>query len=139
MDKLTLEQRRRNMKANKASGTSIEIKLGKLMWAAGLRYRKNCKTIAGKPDFVFKSKKIAVFCDGEFWHGRDWDVRKNNHKSNREFWIDKIERNIERDKEVNMILTTEGWIVLRFWEGDIKKNPDKCLEVIKKSIWRSSK
>ena len=131
MDKLTPEQRKRNMRANKASGTSIEIILGKLMWASGLRYRKNCKTVIGKPDFVFKSKRIAIFCDGEFWHGKDWEVRKSDHKTNKKFWFAKIERNIERDKEVNKALEQDGWTVIRFWGDDIKNNPNKCIETIK--------
>ena len=139
MDKLSLEQRKKNMRANKASGTSIEIILGRQMWADGLRYRKNTNTITGKPDFVFKSKKIAIFCDGEFWHGRNWDTRKNDHKSNKAFWFKKIERNIERDKEVNTALIDDGWTVLRFWESEIKRNPDKCLKKIRTAYERATK
>lgn len=131
MDKLTPQQRKRNMQANAATGTSIEKRLGQKLWSAGLRYRKNVKGITGKPDFVFKSKKIAIFCDGEFWHGKDWDVHKSDHKSNTEFWHRKIERNIERDKEVNDLLKREGWRVLRFWGNDIKQNIDQCVEAIK--------
>lgn len=133
MDKLTPEQRKRNMRANSATGTSIEIMLGRKLWSLGYRYRKNVKTIAGKPDFVFKSKKIAIFCDGEFWHGRNWEIRKEDHKTNKEFWYRKIERNIERDKEVSRELKDAGWIVIRFWESEIKKNIEGCVETIRKA------
>lgn len=130
MDRLTAEQRYRNMSANKSKGTKIELLFGKLLWNAGVRYRKNDKTVFGKPDFVIPGMKIAVFCDGEFWHGKDWDIRKNDHKSNCEFWHSKIERNIERDKEVNKILDEQGWKVFRFWETEIVKESDRCLNRI---------
>ncbi len=130
MDRLTPLQRKKNMQANKSKGTSIELILGRIMWKSGLRYRKNTDKITGRPDFIFKSKKIAIFCDGEFWHGKDWEKRKYDHKSNQAFWHDKIERNIERDKEVNILLQSEGWIVLRFWENEIKRHPEVCLKKI---------
>lgn len=121
------------MQANSATGTSIERVLGQKLWRAGLHYRKNVKYITGKPDFVFKSKKLAIFCDGEFWHGKDWEIRKAEHKSNQEFWYNKIERNIERDKEVNIALKKAGWRVLRFWGKDIKTNTDRCVKLIKEA------
>ena len=96
------------MAANKSKGTKLEITFGKLLWNAGVRYRKNDVSVFGKPDFVIRCHKIAIFCDGEFWHGRDWEIRKNDHKSNCDFWHSKIERNIERDKEVNMELQKQG-------------------------------
>lgn len=125
MDKLTAEQRFRNMSANKGEGTKIEILFGKLLWNACVRYRKNDKTVFGKPDFVIPGMRIAIFCDGEFWHGKDWNVRKNDHKSNCEFWHSKIERNIERDRKVNKVLESRGWKVFRFWETEILKESDK--------------
>lgn len=139
MDRLTKEQRHKNMAANKGKDTKLEILFGKLLWNAGVRYRKNDKSVFGKPDFVIKSHKIAIFCDGEFWHGRNWDIRKNDHKSNCEFWHSKIERNIERDKKVNSELNKQGWKIFRFWETEITKTPDVCLNTIlnymnKKSI-----
>ena len=118
------------MSANKSKGTKLEILFGKLLWNAGIRYRKNDKSVAGKPDFVIKKARIAIFCDGEFWHGRNWDVRKYDHKSNSEFWYSKIERNMERDKEVNDELQKCGWKVFRFWETEIKQKPDVCLNTI---------
>ena len=113
--KKTKEQISFNMKQVKNKDSDIELKLRKALWARGLRYQKNVLGIIGKPDIVFKGKRVAVFCDSEFWHGYDWDNRKNDIKSNKEFWITKIERNIERDKEVNKALEEQGWIVLRFW------------------------
>ena len=130
MDHLTKEQRHKNMAANKSKGTKIEVLLGKLLWNAGIRYHKNDKSIIGKPDFVIRGAKIAIFCDGEFWHGRNWDIRKYDHKSNCEFWYSKIEHNIERDKEVNAELHKQGWKVFRFWETEITKEPDVCLNMI---------
>lgn len=131
MDRLTAEQRHRNMVAVKCKGTKIENILSKALWQAGIRYRKNDKTIFGRPDLSNKSKKIAIFCDGEMWHGKDWEKQKNDFKSNRDFWIPKIEKNIERDKQVNKILTEQGWTVLRFWETDIKKNLYECVAQVK--------
>ena len=130
MDRLTKEQRYRNMSANKGKGTKLELLFGKLLWNAGVRYCKNDKTVFGKPDFVIRKMKIAIFCDGEFWHGRNWEERKNDHKSNCDFWYSKIERNIRRDKEVNEQLKAEGWTVFRFWETEITKESDKCLNRI---------
>ena len=130
MDRLTKEQRYKNMSANKGKGTKLELLFGKLLWNAGVRYRKNDKTVFGKPDFVIRKMKIAIFCDGEFWHGRNWEERKNDHKSNCEFWHTKIERNIKRDNEVNEQLKAQGWTVFRFWETEITKESDKCLNRI---------
>ena len=130
MDRLTKEQRYKNMSANKAKGTKLELLFGKLLWNAGIRYRKNDKRVFGRPDFVIRKMRIAIFCDGEFWHGRNWEERKNDHKSNCDFWHSKIERNIRRDKEVNEQLKAQGWTVFRFWETEITKESDKCLNRI---------
>ena len=130
MDRLTKEQRICNMSSNKSKGTKPELLFGKLLWNYGIRYRKNDKRIYGKPDFVIHRLKIAIFCDGDFWHGKDWDIRKHDHKSNIEYWHKKIERNIERDIEVNKLLTSQGWKVFRFWETDIVKTPEKCIKTI---------
>lgn len=120
MDKLTLEQRRKNMQAVKSKGSKIETLLAKELWSKGYRYRKNNKTVFGKPDFTFKKYKIAIFVDSEFWHGKDWEIRKKDHKTNTEFWHNKIQRNIERAKEVNEYLLKHGWQVLRFWGKEIE-------------------
>ncbi|MBS4067338.1 MAG: very short patch repair endonuclease [Sulfurimonas sp.] len=113
----------------KSNNTKIEILLGKAMWAEGLRYRKQCKDVFGKPDFCFRKKKIAIFCDSEFWHGKNF-LEGENFKTNSEFWEAKIKKNIERDKEVNQKLKDDYWIVLRFWGDNIKKNIDRCMEII---------
>ena len=130
MDRLTKEQRYKNMSANKGKGTKLELLFGKLLWNAGVRYRKNDKRVFGRPDFVIRKMRIAIFCDGEFWHGRNWEERKNDHKSNCDFWYSKIEQNIRRDKEVNEQLKAQGWTVFRFWETEITKESDKCLNRI---------
>jgi len=134
MDKLTKEQRRKNMQAVKATGSKIETSLAKDLWGLGHRYRKNDRKVYGKPDLTMKRYKLAIFVDGEFWHGKDWEKRKQDHKTNQDFWFKKIERNIQRDKDVNDFLLKSGWKVLRFWGQDITKNlrtcTNKILEVI---------
>jgi len=134
MDVLTKEQRRKNMQAIKNKNTKIEQLLAKALWAKGLRYRKNNKNVFGKPDFTFKKYKIAIFCDSEYFHGKDWETQKHRIKTNTEFWHKKIEKNIERDKIVNETLLKNGWKVIRFWGEDIKKNLEICLVQIETEI-----
>lgn len=134
MDKHTPEQRRKNMQDIKNKDSQIELLLRKELWKRGLRYQKNRTDIFGKPDIVFKGKKIAIFCDSEFWHGYNWEERKKDFKSHQEFWIPKIERNIERDIEVTNKLESEGWTVLRFWGNEIKKETEKCANIIEKAV-----
>ena len=134
MDRLTKEQRRKCMQAVKSKDTDIEIILEKSLRNIGLSFKKNDKTVPGTPDFTFKKRKVAVFCDSEFWHGKDWKNKKGNLKTNRDFWLKKIERNIRRDIEVTDELEKKGWIVLRFWGKTILKNPDKCALKIKRNI-----
>ena len=134
MDNHSPEQRHKNMKAIKSKDTKIEVMLRKELWARGLRYQKNSKKVFGKPDIVFIGKKVAVFCDSEFWHGYDWDNKKKEFKSHQDFWIPKIERNIARDKEVNDQLKRTGWTVLRFWGNDIKKNLQACADEIERTV-----
>ena len=139
-DRLTKKQPNKNMQAVKASGSKIENRLQKALWKKGYRYRKNYKQVFGKPDIVFMSLKIAVFCDSEFWHGYDWENRKNDFKSNKDFWIKKIQRNIERDYKVNQKLEKDGWIVIRIWGNDIKNNLENCIAIIEAaSDFRKSK
>ena len=133
-DDLTPEQRRRNMQAIKSKDTTIELALRKARWGKGIRYRKNCKTLIGKPDIAITKYKIAVFCDSEYWHGFDWENRNQKIKSNREYWIPKIERNMARDQEVNSALEQEGWTVIRFWERQIRKELDRCVDEILTAI-----
>lgn len=122
------------MQAVKNKDSKIEVMLRKELWNRGLRYQKNSTKVYGKPDIVFIGKKVAVFCDSEFWHGYDWENKKNEIKSKREFWIPKIERNIQRDIEVTNKLQAEGWVVLRFWGNDIKKNLIECADKIERTI-----
>ena len=133
-DDLTPEQRRRNMQAIKSKDTTIELALRKALWGKGIRYRKNCKTLIGKPDIAITKYKIAVFCDSEYWHGFDWENRNQKIKSDREYWIPKTERNMARDQEVNAALEQEGWTVIRFWERQIRKELDRCVDEILTAI-----
>ena len=134
MDRHTPEQRHKNMKAVKNKDSDIELLLRKELWKRGLRYRKNVNGIFGHPDIAFIGKKVAVFCDSEFWHGFDWNNKKNDIKSRRDFWIPKIERNIQRDEEVNKKLEEEGWIVIRFWGRDIKCNTSECANKVERIL-----
>lgn len=129
-DDLTPEQRRRNMQAIKSKDTTIEIALRKALWSQGVRYRKNYKMLIGKPDIVITKYKIAVFCDSEYWHGFDWENRKRKIKSHLEYWIPKIERNMARDQEVTAALEQDGWTVIRFWERQIRKELDGCVNEV---------
>ena len=132
--KKTQEQISYNMKRVKCKDSEIEIILRKELWSRGLRYRKNVTSIFGKPDIAFIGKKVAVFCDSEFWHGYDWENHKNDFKSRSEFWTSKIEKNIARDITVNSVLEAQGWTVLRFWGKDIRNNVEICAEKIQKVL-----
>ncbi len=134
MDNHTPEQRHKNMQAVKNKNTKIEVLLRKELWSRGLRYQKNSKKVFGKPDIVFIGKKVAVFCDSEFFHGFDWENKQKEIKSNRDFWIPKIERNMQRDEEVKETLEKSGWTVLRFWGNDIKKNLQACADEIERVV-----
>ena len=130
MDNLTKEQRHKNMSHIRASNTKPEIMLRKALWHKGIRYRKNYKELIGKPDIVITRCKIAIFVDGDFWHGKNMDAIEKRIQSHRTYWLPKIRRNRERDAEVNDALTEQGWIVLRFWESDIKKQLEQCVALI---------
>ena len=133
-DDLTPEQRRRNMQAIRSKDTTIELRLRKALWERGVRYRKNYKKLIGKPDSAITKYKIAVFCDSDYWHGYDWENRNQRIKSNRDYWVPKIERNMERDREVTAALQNEGWLVLRFWEWQIRKHLDECIGAILQAV-----
>ena len=128
------------MSAVKSKDTRPELKLRKALWREGLRYRVNYKKLPGKPDIVFTKWKVAVFCDGDFWHGHNWAIR--GQKSLQEelsgysqYWKDKILRNIERDEENNKALIALGWTVVRIWESDIKNDLDGCVKTIKELLF----
>jgi DNA mismatch endonuclease (patch repair protein) len=124
----------RTMAAIRSKGTVPEILLGKALWSLGLRYKKHYK-LPGSPDFVFTRVKIAVFCDGDFWHGNKWRLKGFNSleeelASYSEFWVRKITSNVARDNRVNETLKADGWHVIRFWESDIKQNPLLCAKQV---------
>ena len=129
----TKEQIARNMRSNKSKDTKPELILRKELWHRGLRYRKNVKTLEGKPDIVFLRAQIAVFVDGRMWHGYDWEHQKTDFKSHQDFWIPKIERNMERDYFVTQELIEQGWHVLRFWDFEIKKDVKACANKIEQA------
>lgn len=133
-DDLTPEQRRKNMQAIKSKDTSIELRLRKALWKNGVRYRKNYNKLIGKPDIAITKYKIAVFCDSDYWHGYDWESRNQKIKSNRDYWVPKIERNMARDKEVTEALQRDGWLVMRFWEWQIKKQLNACIESVLQAV-----
>lgn len=114
----------------KGKDTKIEIKLRKAVRALGLSYRLNSKYVYGHPDLSSKKYKVAVFCDSEFWHGKDFEEASKKLKWNKEYWLKKIARNIERDKEVNEELKRQGYIVLRFWGKDIEKDAEGCAKKV---------
>ena len=136
-DVLTKEQRKKNMQHIRANDTKIEVQLRKALWEKGYRYRKNYKALPGKPDIALTKCKIAIFCDGEFFHRKDWEILKPRleKSNNSEFWINKISRNRQRDDEVNKKLLFMGWTVIRFWGKDILQNTDECVQVIEEAIF----
>ena len=138
MDVLTKEQRHKAMSHIRSRDTSIEVKLRKALWHKGYRYRKNLKELPGTPDIVLTKQKIVIFCDSEFFHGKDWysilrpRIRKGN---NPDFWEKKILNNMNRDDRVNKELTYLGWTVIRFWGCDIKRDVGTCVKVIEECIF----
>lgn len=138
MDIHTKEQRRKNMQKIHSKNTAIELILRKALWHNGIRYRKNYNKLPGKPDIALTKYKIAIFCDGEFFHGKDWETlrRKLENSNNSDFWINKISKNRKRDEIINKELNFMGWTVIRFWGNDIKKNTEECLKVIEETIFK---
>ena len=139
MDPLTREQRHKAMSHVHSKDTTIEIKLRKALWHKGYRYRKNYKALPGTPDIAITKYKIAVFCDSEFFHGKDWyEIQrpKIRRGSNPAFWASKIERNIKHDTDINRMLTSLGWTVIRFWGKEITKDVDNCVSVIEECAFQ---
>lgn len=128
----TTIKRSKIMKSIKGSDTGIEVRLRKALWHKGIRYRKNFKVFDCHPDIVITKYKIAVFCDGNFWHGKDLQKRPIKHNSS--YWNEKIRRNVERDLENTIELRDNGWIVLRFWEDDIQNNLPNCVDDVLRYI-----
>ncbi|MDF2157796.1 very short patch repair endonuclease [Algoriphagus sp. CAU 1675] len=126
----TTEKRSYNMSQIRSKGTKPEILLKKALWDAGIRYKTPKKKLFGNPDISLKKYKLVIFVDGSFWHGYDWENRKDSIKSNREFWIAKIERNMQRDQEINAYYQSKDWTVLRFWDFELKRELGTCLKLI---------
>ena len=122
-------KRMSHVKLKKGNAETI---LAKALWHKGFRYRLNYKKLPGSPDIVITKNNVAVFVDGEFWHGYDWGNRKTKLKRNREYWVAKIEENIARDKRVNEQLHQLGWSVIRFWEKDVLNNLEECVDSIER-------
>jgi DNA mismatch endonuclease (patch repair protein) len=122
------------MRKIRSTETKPEQLLRKELWKVGIRYRKNVKALPGSPDIVVRKKLLVVFVDGEFWHGYNWEAKKKKIKTNRKFWIPKIERNMQRDKENTKALKKLGFMVLRFWGHQIKKDLEKCINKIKSTL-----
>lgn len=125
---------RKRMSKVKLKGGKAETLLAKALWHQGYRYRKNDKRLPGSPDIVILKHRIAVFVDGEFWHGKDWENRKTRLKSNREYWIEKIEENMARDIRNDQLLTQSGWTPIHFWEKEVMKNLPACVAEIEETI-----
>lgn len=136
MDDMTPAQRRRNMQHIRSKDTQIEVILRRALWHAGIRYRKNYDALPGKPDIAITKYRIAIFCDGEFFHGRNWNVLREKLKSshNSPYWTKKISRNIHRDMEVIHEIESMGWTVIRFWGTEIKSHPEKCVKEVHDAI-----
>lgn len=131
MNKRSPETTHRIMSAIHSKDTRPELLLRKELWKRGLRYRVNPTNLIGKPDIVFTRAKVAVFCDGDFWHGHNWAIRNygdfdSELKRYSPYWAEKITRNVERDKVVTAALISQGWRVIRLWESDIKRDIKGC-------------
>jgi DNA mismatch endonuclease (patch repair protein) len=117
-------------RANRGRDTAPERLLRSALWRRGLRFRVHYALLPGKPDIALVGRKVAIFCDGDFWHGRDWAARREKlaRGSNPGYWIAKIERNLQRDREVDLVLCELGWTVLRVWESEVRADPDAVAE-----------
>lgn len=137
MGRYTDEQTHRIMSAIHSKDTDIELRLRKALWHKGYRYRKNVKALPGKPDIVFTKYKLAIFCDAEFWHGKDWGTLKSKllRGKNPEYWVPKIERNRERDTKAEQELRFMGWTVLRFWREEILKDLPQCIQTVEETLF----
>lgn len=126
----TSKQRSITMSKIRSRDTKPELLLRKALWAKGVRFRIHCKDIPGKPDISIKKYKLAIFVDGEFWHGKDWEKAKDQIKSNRGFWIPKIERNMQKDRMNNVLLQEMGYVIFRFWSETVLKDLNSCVNQV---------
>lgn len=130
-DDLRPEQRKKNMQHIRSKDTKAEIMFRKALWTKGIRYRKNFALLPGKPDIAITKHRIAIFVDGDFWHARGHEDNPGEQiGTNKEYWIPKLKCNVERDRYVDEMLLEQGWLVLRFWESDVKKDLDRCLKIL---------
>lgn len=128
----TTAKRSKLMQKIKGIGTTPELIFQKALKAVRIRCSKNNKKLPGKPDIVIPQHKIAIFLDGEFWHGYQWDKKRSKIKANRGYWIPKIEKNISRDKQNKKKLKEAGWKVVRFWQHQVNKDISECIKKIQK-------
>ena len=133
---MTPSQLHKNMQGIRSKDTAIELILRKALWHRGFRYRKNYKELPGTPDIAITKYKIAIFCDSEFFHGKDWNQLKLRleNGNNSTYWIKKITRNMERDFENEKALCFREWTVLRFWGEDIKKHTEECVRTVEDAV-----
>ena len=124
----------KRMSKVKLKRNKVETKLAKALWHKGYRYRLNYKKLPGSPDIAITKYYIAIFVDGEFWHGKDFEEKQNKLKNNRKYWIEKIKENINRDKRNDELLRKQGWIAIHFWSKDVEKNTDDCVREIEEVI-----
>ena len=134
-DVMTPEQRSRAMSHIKGKDTSIEVILRKSLWHKGIRYRKNYKKLPGTPDIAITKYKIAIFCDSEFFHGYNWEIKKQKLDHNREYWIKKIESNMARDRENDFKLIAMDWVPMHFWGQEIQKHTEECVQAVENLIF----
>jgi DNA mismatch endonuclease (patch repair protein) len=123
-------------RANRKTDTAHELLLRRVLWRRGLRFRKHAAGLPGRPDVVFPGARVAVFCDGDFWHGRDWPTRRARlaRGTNAAYWLAKIARNLERDAEATALLERQGWLVLRLWETDVERDPDAAAALVEAHV-----
>jgi DNA mismatch endonuclease (patch repair protein) len=126
----------RAKRSNRRRDTQHEVLLRRELWRLGLRFKKNVETLPGKPDIVFPGTRVAVFCDGDFWHGRKWQTLKPKLEqgTNATYWSAKIASNIKRDVHNTALLQEAGWHVIRLWETDIKRDPEAAARYIKNVV-----
>lgn len=131
------EKSHKNMSRIRGKDTTIELQLRKALWHRGIRYRKNYKALPGRPDIAITKYKIAIFCDSEFFHGKDWDALKGKLEKgkNPDYWIAKISRNMERDRATDQELAFLDWTVIHFWGKEITKNLDECIKVVEEAVF----
>ena len=127
-------QTRERMSRVRLKGGKAEVLLAKALWHRGYRYRKNDKRLPGSPDIAVLKHRIAVFVDGEFWHGKDWQTRKDRLNRNREYWIEKIQENMARERRDDELLAQAGWTPIHFWEKDVLKDPEGCASALEELI-----